>query len=139
VGRRVQMRVETWDPNGLDWDFKSARRFVWYNWFMIEELAADPNGVVDGVVRKYTWGLDPAGQNGFVIPAQAGIQHQAELGPRLRGGDAQAGLGRAADIGAACGACGVTAPAHPRCDRTVPNWWVPQWIPDWCLSWYWLE
>jgi hypothetical protein len=45
MGRRVQKRVETWDPNGLDWDFKSARRFVWYNWFMIEELADSGRGL----------------------------------------------------------------------------------------------
>jgi hypothetical protein len=31
LGRRVQKRVETWDPNGHDRDFTSARRFVWYN------------------------------------------------------------------------------------------------------------
>ncbi len=59
LGRRVEKKVYTY--NGSSWDLSETRRFVWYNWLLLEELDA-LNG--NAIVRKYTWGLDLAGQSG---------------------------------------------------------------------------
>ena len=62
MGRRVEKRVYDWDdPNGVWQTVPSLhRRFVWYNWLMIEELDVDPNSVIT-VLRQNTWGLDLSG------------------------------------------------------------------------------
>jgi hypothetical protein len=90
-----------------------TRRYVWgsagsaVDWLLLVEFDVDPDSLeLSAAARKLTWGLD-AGQRWFVTPAQSlpprerrtGIQHQAELGPRFRGGDAPAGLGGAGGIG----------------------------------------
>jgi RHS repeat-associated protein len=57
-----------------DWDAGSptkVTRFVWSGWLMLLELdglsdCGTPGAPAECVVRKYTWGLDLAGQNGQV-------------------------------------------------------------------------
>ena len=74
-GRRVRKQVETYQgtyPSG-EWTVTAVRKFVWggtggssaSGWLMLLELEGG-TGVppVDTVVRKYTWGLDLAGQSG---------------------------------------------------------------------------
>ena len=72
LGRRVRKQVFDWDPNAEQWETTPSldRRFVWYNWLMLLELDGD-----NEIVRKYTWGLDLAGQNGSLndIESAAGI------------------------------------------------------------------
>jgi len=65
----VEKRVIPWNPNlgqNGDWDDENAdsvRRFIYYNWLPLLELdATDPENVT--ILRKYTWGLDLAGQGG---------------------------------------------------------------------------
>ena len=53
-----------WDPNAAEWSEtpELCRRFVYYNWLPLLELdATDPEDVT--ILRKYTWGLDLAGQS----------------------------------------------------------------------------
>ena len=59
LGRRVRKTVET--HNGSSWSETADTKFVWYNWLMLLEL--DDN---DDVLRKYSWGLDLAGQAGQI-------------------------------------------------------------------------
>ncbi len=60
-GRRVEKTVST--HNGTSWSVTDRRRFVWSDWLLVLELdATDPNDVT--ILRKYTWGLDSAGQSG---------------------------------------------------------------------------
>jgi len=61
LGRRVEKTVST--HNGTSWSVTDRRRFVWSDWLPVLELdATDPNDVA--ILRKYTWGLDLAGQSG---------------------------------------------------------------------------
>ena len=48
---------------------------MWYNWLLLEELDVSAGGTVTGVAKKYTWGLDLAGQSGSVndIESAGGI------------------------------------------------------------------
>jgi RHS repeat-associated protein len=76
LGRRVEKAVYAWDPNAADWEDEPevVRRLVYADWLLVLELdATDPNDVA--VLRKHTWGLDLAGQNGSVnsIGAAGGI------------------------------------------------------------------
>jgi hypothetical protein len=57
LGRRVQKRV--WTYAGGSWGAPVVRRFVYAGWRIVLELDGD-----NQVVRKYTWGLDLAGQSG---------------------------------------------------------------------------
>ena len=74
LGRRVEKVGCAWDvgdpndPNDDGWETTPSlrRRFVWYNWLLLEELDVDASGTVTGVARKYTWGLDLAGPSGSV-------------------------------------------------------------------------
>jgi hypothetical protein len=80
MGRRIEKKVYTWTtmPPPGHWALTEHRRFVWAGtggstgagatggssasgWLMLMEL----NGLQsNAVVRKYTWGLDLAGQSG---------------------------------------------------------------------------
>ncbi len=53
----MEKKVSTY--NGSAWSVAETRRFLWYNWLMLLELDDD-----DAVLKKYTWGLDLAGQAG---------------------------------------------------------------------------
>ena len=67
LGRRVEKAVYAWDPNAADCSEtpELRRRFVYYNWLLLLELdATDPEDVT--ILRKYTWGLDLAGQAGTI-------------------------------------------------------------------------
>ncbi|MEW6252076.1 MAG: RHS repeat-associated core domain-containing protein [Planctomycetota bacterium] len=60
-GRRIEKRLFAW--NGSAWNPSpyAIRRYVWDGWRLVLEL----DGLnQDAVVRKYTWGLDLAGQHG---------------------------------------------------------------------------
>ena len=70
LSRRVEKKVYDWDtgdpndPNDDAWETNPTdwRKFVWYNWLMLEELECDPtDGSIEGVIRKYTWGKDLSG------------------------------------------------------------------------------
>ena len=72
-GRRIRKQVETYG-NG-QWSVTDVRAFVYQGWRIVLELDArdlNSDGVPDNtVLRKYTWGLDLAGQMGGVgiLPA----------------------------------------------------------------------
>ena len=59
MGRRIGKVVSEWTAGA--WAVQSERKFVWSGWLLLMEL--DGN---NDVVRKYTWGLDLAGQGGSV-------------------------------------------------------------------------
>jgi RHS repeat-associated protein len=68
LGRRIEKRVEVWDPNGPAWVFESARRYVWgtsgsaTDWLLLAEFEVDPNSLELGEpARKLTWGRDLSG------------------------------------------------------------------------------
>jgi RHS repeat-associated protein len=68
MGRRVEKKVYT--HNGSQWNLTTTRRFVYADWLLVLELDGE-----NDIVRKYTWGLDLAGQNGSInsIDAAGGI------------------------------------------------------------------
>jgi RHS repeat-associated protein len=68
LGRRVEKAVYAWDEQAEEWETTPTlhRKFVWYNWLMLLELDGD-----NEIVRKYTWGLDLAGQNGAISDIQS--------------------------------------------------------------------
>ncbi|MGD8454627.1 MAG: RHS repeat-associated core domain-containing protein [Phycisphaerae bacterium] len=72
LGRRIEKAVYDWDSGGSAWEAvpTEIRRFVWSGWLMLLELDGS-----DDVIRKYTWGLDLAGQNGSLnsLDAAGGI------------------------------------------------------------------
>ena len=69
LGRRVEKKVST--HNGTSWSVSDCRRFIWSDWLPLLELdASDPNDVT--ILRKYTWGLDLAGQMGGAALSPAG-------------------------------------------------------------------
>jgi hypothetical protein len=89
LGRRIWKQVETYQgtyPNG-SWVVTEQRKFVYAGtgtggWLMLMELNALQS---NAVVRKYTWGLDLAGQNGA---SSAGPPSPANAGygaPALQG------------------------------------------------------
>ncbi len=66
LGRRVQRKVWTCtDPNTTPatWALSEHRKYVWAGWLLLLELDG-AGGMGVPPVRKYTWGLDLAGQNG---------------------------------------------------------------------------
>jgi RHS repeat-associated protein len=67
LGRRVEKKVFDWnETTGWDDDPSLWRRFVYYNWLPLLELNVEEVGGSETVtvLRKYTWGLDLAGQSG---------------------------------------------------------------------------
>ena len=68
LGRRIEKQVFDWDDQAAGWQATPSvqRKFVWGGtdaggWLLLMELDGS-----DSVVRKYTWGLDLAGQHGSV-------------------------------------------------------------------------
>ena len=57
LGRRVEKTVYNWVDD--EWQQAAVRRLLWSGWLLLMELDGNNN-----VVRKYTWGLDLAGQMG---------------------------------------------------------------------------
>jgi RHS repeat-associated protein len=79
MGRRVEKKVST--HNGTSWSVSDCRRFVWSDWLPVLELdASDPNDVT--ILRKYTWGLDLAGQSGGSASSRS-IQDAGGIGGLL--------------------------------------------------------
>ncbi len=79
-GRRIQKQV--WSRAGGGWGTPVVRRFIWDGWKMLLELDGS-----DNAVRKYTWGLDLAGQAGGQGGEQtsglsAGLEGAGAAGPR---------------------------------------------------------
>jgi len=97
LGRRIEKQVFDWDDQAADWQATPSvqRKFVWGGtdaggWLMLMELDGS-----DNLVRKYTWGLDLAGQHGSgnSLEAAGGIGGllavaQAQVG----GGSASGGV-----------------------------------------------
>jgi RHS repeat-associated protein len=59
--RRVRKTILNWVSG--QWVAAADTKFVWSGWRMLMELDGTAS---DAVLRKYTWGLDLAGQNGVV-------------------------------------------------------------------------
>jgi len=67
LGRRIEKIVSEYRTTPTaGWYETSRRRYVWAGWLMLLELDRSNN-----IVRKYTWGLDLAGQNGQVNSLEA--------------------------------------------------------------------
>jgi RHS repeat-associated protein len=70
LGRRIEAVVSYWDPEQTPaaWTEYSRTRFVWSGWLLLMEM--QNYGTIEEpdfqAVRKYTWGLDLAGQSGQV-------------------------------------------------------------------------
>ncbi len=69
LGRRTVQTVSSW--TGSAWTVVSETKYVWAGWLMLMELdglsdCSTPGAPTECVVRKYTWGLDLAGQTGNV-------------------------------------------------------------------------
>ena len=62
LGRRVEKTVYNWVSG--QWQAGPIRRFVWSGWLLLMELDGMAGGTGVSPVRKYTWGLDLAGQMG---------------------------------------------------------------------------
>ena len=78
MGRRVEKKVYTHD--GSSWGTPSYTRFIYHNWLLLAEYeVTDPGdpGEALSLLRKYTWGLDLAGQSrdreGAGIDAVGGV------------------------------------------------------------------
>jgi RHS repeat-associated protein len=73
MGRRVEKKVYRYDTGASDWeaDPNSWTRWVYYDWLPILVLDGLDS---DAILRKFTWGLDLAGQSGSQsITAAGGI------------------------------------------------------------------
>ncbi len=70
LGRRVDKRVYTWQGSPGSWVLTARREYVWSGWLLLMELDGLDTGGTGGqaqkALRRYTWGLDLAGQNGSV-------------------------------------------------------------------------
>jgi RHS repeat-associated protein len=76
MGRRVEKKVYRYDTGASDWeaDPNSWTRWVYYDWLPIIEYDVNPSTEALTLVRKFTWGLDLAGQSGSQsITAAGGI------------------------------------------------------------------
>lgn len=62
----MEKKVYEWDDG--DWEEAPTiwRRYVWYNWLMMQELDISDGGSTKTVRRHYTWGLDLTGQAGSI-------------------------------------------------------------------------
>ncbi len=94
LGRRIRKQVFDWDDQAADWQATPSvqRKFVWGGtdaggWLLLMELDGS-----DNVVRKYTWGLDLAGQHGSVNS----LESAGGIGGLLAVAQAQVGGGSAA-------------------------------------------
>ena len=83
LGRRVQKQVFTWDDGTEQWDLTLTRRFVWSGWLMLMELDGSNNAV-----RKYTCGLDLAGQSGGQTSGLSALESAGGIGGVLAVHDA---------------------------------------------------
>ena len=89
LGRRVQKKV--WTYTGGSWSGPVERRYVWSGWLLLMELEDCGTGFQP--VRKYTWGLDLAGQMGTVASGvSAGRLDAGHGGPALQGAGGIGGL-----------------------------------------------
>ena len=61
TGRRVRKTVYTYNGTTETWVQTGDTKVVWAGWLLLLELDGTDS---DAVLRKYTWGLDVAGQNG---------------------------------------------------------------------------
>ena len=61
MGRRVRKTVYTYKGTSETWVQTGDVKYVWAGWLLLLELDGTDS---DAVLRKYTWGLDVAGQNG---------------------------------------------------------------------------
>jgi hypothetical protein len=95
MGRRIEKKVYTWTtmPPPGHWALTEHRRFVWAGtgmggvgvspaggWLMLMELDALNHSAV---VRKYTWGLDLAGQSGGQTSGLPGLEGAGGIGGLL--------------------------------------------------------
>jgi RHS repeat-associated protein len=93
LGRRIEKQVFDWDDQAADWQATPSvqRKFVWGGtdaggWLLLMELDGS-----DNLVRKYTWGLDLAGQHGSVNS----LESAGGIGGLLAVAQAQVGGGSA--------------------------------------------
>jgi len=63
MGRRVRKTVYTYNGTTETWVQTGDTKVVWAGWLLLLELDGTDS---DAILRKYTWGLDVAGQNGQV-------------------------------------------------------------------------
>jgi len=61
MGRRFRKAVYTYNGTSETWVQTGDTKVVWAGWLLLLELDGTDS---DAVLRKYTWGLDVAGQNG---------------------------------------------------------------------------
>ncbi|MEW6249581.1 MAG: RHS repeat-associated core domain-containing protein [Planctomycetota bacterium] len=61
AGRRIYAQLERYDGGTQSWVLVSQRRFLWAGWLLLVELDALRDNAWQ---RKFTWGLDIAGQSG---------------------------------------------------------------------------
>jgi RHS repeat-associated protein len=87
MGRRIEKKVYTWQttPPPAQWVLTEHRRFVWAGtgtgaWLMLMELDGLNH---NAVVRKYTWGLDLAGQTGGQTSGLSGLEGAGGIGGLL--------------------------------------------------------
>ncbi|MGD8454626.1 MAG: RHS repeat-associated core domain-containing protein [Phycisphaerae bacterium] len=105
------------DSGGSAWEGEptEVRRFVWSGWLMLLELDGS-----DDVIRKYTWGLDLAGQHGGVnsLESAGGIGGLLAMeAPQTVGDplkyvylyDANGNVGQLVDLAAATVTAGLVA------------------------------
>lgn len=76
LGRRVEKTVYNW--SGGAWQAADVRRFVYHGWLLLMELDAN-----NQPVRKYTWGLDLAGQMGGAGVPPANLEAAGGIGGLL--------------------------------------------------------
>ncbi len=64
LGRRVEKKVYVRNAGNTAWVLGRHSKYVWTDWLLLLEL----NGLQsNSIVRKHTWGLDLAGQNGATL------------------------------------------------------------------------
>jgi RHS repeat-associated protein len=114
VGRRIETpqakrsakRVYDWDSQSEEWESEATehRKYVWSGWLMLMELdgLADcgvPGDPDDCIVRKYTRGLDLAGQMGGTGVSPVSLESAGGIGGLLAVWDADASTGPAGGDG----------------------------------------
>ena len=91
LGRRVWKQVQTYTDG--QWPVTAERKFVWSGWLLLVELDTLAD---DASLRRYTWGLDLAGQMGGaggvgILPAS--LESAGGIGGLLAVEQPQAGGG----------------------------------------------
>lgn len=95
MGRRVERKVFTY-ASGWPGSPSEHRRYVWYNWLLIMETDALQTGFKP--TRKFTWGLDLAGQSGGpVSDRSSGLESAGGIGGLLATYDTNGGTTTTAD------------------------------------------